>query len=240
MGQPPVGYTKFCEDYQRHIDQYRLTNHLKHKPGVSIQVDWSGSTMDLLDTDTGELITVYLFVGTLPYSQYTYVEPTLDMKSDTWLRCHMNMFEYFGGTTIRLISDNLKTGVISHPKEGDIVLNEQYESLANHYVMAVMPAQVRKPKQKAAVEGAVGKIAMAVIAPLRNEIFTTMGELKAAIREKLEFYNAKPFQKREGSRRLIFTETEQEKLRPLPSIPYEIAEWVYGRTVKLDCHITFQ
>lgn len=196
--------------------------------------------MDLLDTDTGELITVYLFVGTLPYSQYTYVEPTLDMKSDTWLRCHMNMFEYFGGTTIRLISDNLKTGVISHPKEGDIVLNEQYESLANHYVMAVMPAQVRKPKQKAAVEGAVGKIAMAVIAPLRNEIFTTMGELKAAIREKLEFYNAKPFQKREGSRRLIFTETEQEKLRPLPSIPYEIAEWVYGRTVKLDCHITFQ
>lgn len=150
--------------------------------------------MDLLDTDTGELITVYLFVGTLPYSQYTYVEPTLDMKSDTWLRCHMNMFEYFGGTTIRLISDNLKTGVISHPKEGDIVLNEQYESLANHYVMAVMPAQVRKPKQKAAVEGAVGKIAMAVIAPLRNEIFTTMGELKAAIREKLEFYNAKPFQ----------------------------------------------
>lgn len=236
----PVGYTKFCEDYQRHIDQYRLTNHLKHKPGVSIQVDWSGSTMDLLDTDTGELITVYLFVGTLPYSQYTYVEPTLDMKSDTWLRCHMNMFEYFGGTTIRLICDNLKTGVISHPKEGDIVLNEQYESLANHYVMAIMPAQVRKPKQKAAVEGAVGKIAMAVIAPLRNEIFTTMGELKAAIREKLEFYNAKPFQKREGSRRLIFTETEQKKLRPLPSIPYEIAEWVYGRTVKLDCHITFK
>ena len=37
----PVGYTKFCEDYQRHIDQYRLTNHLKHKPGVSIQVDWA-------------------------------------------------------------------------------------------------------------------------------------------------------------------------------------------------------
>lgn len=72
--------------------------------------------MDLLDTDTGELITVYLFVGTLPYSQYTYVEPTLDMKSDTWLRCHMNMFEYFGGTTIRLISDNLKTGVISPSK----------------------------------------------------------------------------------------------------------------------------
>lgn len=31
--------------------------------------------------DTG-MVTVYLFVGTLPYSQYSYVEPTLDMKMD--------------------------------------------------------------------------------------------------------------------------------------------------------------
>ncbi|MGH2083289.1 hypothetical protein [Aerococcus urinaeequi] len=60
------------------------------------------------------------------------------------------------------------------------------------------------------------------------------------LQKLLQFNNAKPFQKREGSRRLIFTETGQEKLRPLPSILYEIAEWVYGRTVKLDCHITFQ
>lgn len=102
-----VGYTKFCEEYQKHIDKYRLTNHLKHKPGVSTQVDWSGSKMNLLDTTTGELIPVYLFVGTLSYSQYTYVEPTLDMKSDTWLNCHVNMFEFFDGTTIRLVCDNL-------------------------------------------------------------------------------------------------------------------------------------
>lgn len=89
-----VGYTKFCEDYQKHIDQYRLTNHLKHKPGVSIQVDWGGSTMQLIDPNTGETTPVYLFVGTLPYSQYTYVEPTFDMKSNTWIRCHINMFEF--------------------------------------------------------------------------------------------------------------------------------------------------
>lgn len=106
--------------------------------------------------------------------------------------------------------------------------------------MAVMPAQVRKPKQKAAVEGAVGKIATAVIASLRNELFTSMGDLKIAIREKMTAFNETPFQKREGSRQLIFAETEQAKLRPLPPVPYEIAEWVYGRKVKLDCHISYQ
>lgn len=235
-----VGYSKFCDDYQKYIAQYRLTNHLTHKPGVTVQVDWGGATMQLVDLSTGEVTPVYLFVGTLPYSQYTYVEATLDMKSHTWLNCHVNMFEFFGGTPIRLICDNLKAGVVSHPKEGDIVLNAQYEALANHYVMAIMPAQVRKPKQKAAVEGAVGKIATAVIASLRNETFTSLTLLKQAIREKLVEYNARLFQKRAGSRQIVFEETEQVKLRRLPSVPFEIADWVYGRKVKYDCHVTFQ
>lgn len=119
------------------------------------------------------------------------------------------------------------------------MLNAHYEALASHYVMAIMPAQVRKPKQKAAVEGAVGKIATAVIASLRHDTFTSFTLLKQAIREKLVSYNARPFQKREGSRYLVFEETEQAKLRQLPSVPYEIADWVYGRKVKYDCHITF-
>ena len=235
-----VGYSKFCDDYQKHIAKYRLTNHLTHKPGVTVQVDWGGSTMQLVDLNTGEVIPVYLFVGTLPYSQYTYVEATLDMKSHTWLKCHVNLFEFLGGTPIRLVCDNLKVGVVSHPKEGDIVLNAHYEALANHYVMAIMPAQVRKPKQEAAVEGAVGKIATALIASLRHETFSSFALLKEAIREKLLIYNARPFQKREGSRQLVFEETERDKLRPLPSVPYEIADWVYGRKVKYDCHVTFQ
>ena len=236
----PVGYTKFCQDYQKYIDKYRLTNHLKHKPGVTAQVDWSGSRMQIIDTTTGEVIPVYLFVGVLPYSQYTYVEATLDMKSDTWLKCHVNMFEFFGGTAIRLICDNFKTGVIKHPKEGDIILNEQYVALASHYVIAIMPTHVRKPKQKAAVEGAVGDIATAVIASLRKEVFTSLTQLKQAVRERLTHYNATPFQKREESRQLIFQSTEQVKLRPLPTIPYEITHWIYGRKVKLDCHIIFE
>ena len=51
------------------------------------------------------------------------------MKQDTWLKCHIDMFEFFGGIPIKIVCDNLKTGVIKHPKEGEIVLNEAYESL---------------------------------------------------------------------------------------------------------------
>jgi transposase len=234
-----MGYTKFCEGYSEHTISSKLTNHLLHKPGMAVEVDWSGSKMHYVDQSTGELINVHLFVASLPYSQYTYVEPCLDMKQNTWLRCHVHLYEFLGGVAIRTVCDNLKTGIISHPKEGDIILNEQYEALGLHYLTAIMPTQVKKPKQKASVEGNVGKIATAVIAKLRNETFYSLQSLKRSVAEALTAFNAKPFQKREGSRRAVFEEEEKQFLRSLPAIPYEISEWVYGRKVNLDCHVVY-
>jgi transposase len=223
----PMGYTKYCEGYGDYTTANKLTSHLEHKPGIIIEVDWSGPTMSYVDTDTGEMITVYLFVATLPYSQYSYVEPCLDMKQDTWLRCHIHMYEFFEGASIRTVCDNLKTGVISHPKEGDMILNEAYEALGSHYMTAIMPAGVRKPKHKPSVEGTVGKVATAIIARLRNEGFQSFHSLKKAVREKLNEFNHQPFQKREYSRYEVFQE-EKVYLHALPDIPYEIANWVYG------------
>ena len=134
--------------------------------------------MHYVDTATGELITVYLFVGTLPYSQFSYVEPCLNMKMDTFIRCHIHMYEYFGGVPVRTICDNLKTGVVSHPKEGEIILTDDYSALGSHYMTAIMPAGVKKPKQKASVEGTVGKIATAIIARCRNDVYYSFEELK--------------------------------------------------------------
>lgn len=239
-GTIAMGYTKFCQGYQDHILNYKLTNHLIHKPGVTTEVDWSGTTMEVIDRASGEILTAYLFVGTLPYSQYTYVEATFNQKSETWLQCHVNMYRYFSGSTVRLVCDNLKTGVIHHPKEGDIILNTQYEALGEHYLTAIMPAPVRQPKKKASVESSVGKIAMAVVAPIRNETFFSLEELSGAINGRLAEFNTRPFQKRTGSRHDIFKQEEAPTLRPLPEFPYEVSEWVYGRKVNLDCHIQYK
>lgn len=57
-----------------------------------------------------------------------------------------------------------------------------------------MPASVRKPKQKASVEGTVGKIATAIIAKLQNEVFYSFPDLKAAVRKKLYELNHDDFQ----------------------------------------------
>jgi transposase len=239
-GELSFGYTKLCEGYSDHVTANSLTNHLVHKPGMVCEVDWSGPTMKIVDPSTGELITAYLFVATLPYSQYSYVEPCLDMKQNTWIKCNVNMFEFFGGSTVRITCDNLKTGVITHPREGDIILNEQYEAFGNHYYTAIMPAGIKKPKQKASVEGTVGKVATAIIAKLRNETFFNLSELKIAVSKKVDDFNNESFQKREGSRSSVFNDYEKLRLRELPLVPYEVSEWGYNHKVNLDCHVAFK
>lgn len=230
-------YITFTKNYKKYTANKNYTSHIEHKPGLVIEVDWSGPTMNYVDPDTGEIITAYLFVATMPYSQKSYVEATTNMNEQTWLSCHVNMFEFFGGTPVKVVCDNLKTGVISHPKKGEIILNEAYLTLGEYYSVAIMPTGVRKPKQKASVEGSVGKIATAIIAKLRNEIFTSLGALNAAIRRALKEFNDKPFQKREGSRSIIFETEEKPYLRELPLVPFEVCEWSYKHKVNSNSHI---
>ena len=238
-GSPAMGYDRFCKQYQQHVRIAGLASRVGHKAGQTVEVDWSGPTMQLTDPVTGEARRVYLFVGCLPFSRYAFVEPTLDMKQDTWLRAHVAMFEFFGGSVPRIVPDNLKTGVITHPREGEIVLNDAYREMAAHYSAAVLPGRVRKPKDKPSVENTVAHVATWVIAALRTQTFATLAELKFAIADQLAAYNAEPFQKRAGSRASVFASEEKELLRPLPTTGYEISRWFYGRKVGRNGHVSF-
>ena len=239
-GLVPKSYATFCRGYSFHIDSSSLTNHLEHKPGQTMEVDWNGTTMRLVDAYTGEVSKAHLFVATLPYSQYSYVEATLDTRQNTWLLCHVHAWDFFGGVAVRTVCDNLKTGVTKHPKEGEIVPDKAYEALGEHYMTAIMPTGVRKPKEKASVEGTCGKVATAIVAKLRNRTFHAVEQLNEAIMEKLADSDERPFQKREGSRLSVFQDVEQSFLGPLPALPFDVCDWVYGRKVRNNCHVTFE
>lgn len=135
-----------------------------------------------------------------------------------------------------LIPDNLKTGV-EKVSWYTPVINKTYHEMAEHYDTAVIPARVRKPKDKPNAEGTVGIISTWIIAALRKQKFFSLQELNAAVKEKLHIFNSKPFQKREGSRTSIFLEEEKSLLLPLPTNPYELAVWKQA-TVQFNYHIT--
>lgn len=187
----------------------------------------------------GVVHTVHLFVACLPFSRYGYAEPTLDEKMDTWIMCNVNMLEYFHGVPKRIVCDNLKTGVVSHPKEGEVIITDKYMDFAEYYGVAITPAGVRKPKQKASVENTVGNLETDIVARARNKKFTSFNQIKIYVREELDKYNNKSFEKRDGSRASEFME-EKQSLRPLPAVKYEIAEWTYGRKVMFNFHIQYK
>lgn len=239
-GDPAMGYDRFCKTYQRHVLVTGAASRVGHKAGQTVEVDWSGPSMQLTDATSGRARQVFLFVGCLPFSRYAFAWPVLDMRQDTWLRAHVAMFEFFGGSCPRIVPDNLKTGVLKHPREGEIVLNDAYREMAAHYSAAVLPGRVRKPKDKASVENTVAHVATWVIAGLRKQQFTSLPELGAAVIERMEDYNREPFQKRPGSRHSVFTAEEQPLLTPLPAVAYEISRWVYGRRVGRNAHVVWE
>lgn len=117
-GAPSMSYDRFCKRYRQYTVSRNVVSRVGHKAGRNMEVDWSGPTMRLVDPATGEVRKVYLFVACLPFSRYSYVEPTLDMKQDTWLLCHVHAFSFLGGATPCIVPDNLRTGVTAHPGPG--------------------------------------------------------------------------------------------------------------------------
>ena len=224
-GGVPYMYTQFCEKYRRWAHVTKATMRINHKPGDAMQVDWAGDPLYITDQVTGEEWPSYVFVGMLPCSWIAYAEPCSDMKSENWLLCHVHAYEYFGGVTRLLIPDNCRTATTANNRY-ETILNKSYQELADHYGTAIVPARVKHPDDKAAVEGTVKFVSTWITAALRDRKFFSLTEAKVAVKEKLEELNNRPFKKRPGCRKSAYEKEEKEFMRPLPPRPYEPAIWL--------------
>ena len=236
-GEEPLMYSQFCYHIQQDEQKRRATMHINRKPSEQVEVDWAGDPATIVDPDTGEIIKAYIFVGVMTYSQYAYVEAFLDMKQRSWINAHIHMYEYFGGVARILVPDNCKTAVVHNGGFKDQQINETYQEMAEHYDTAIIPARVRAPKDKPNAEGTVGNISIWITAALRDEQFFSLAELNRAIRDKLELFNQRLFQKKEGSRRSLFLGEEKPLLAPLPATRFELSDWKTA-TVQFNYHIS--
>ncbi len=230
-------YSQFCERYGRWRDRLGLVWRRDHKAGERMFVDFSGDGIALVDPRTGECSSAKLFVAVLGASNLTYIEPVLSEDLTTWIQCHVNAFAYFGGVSEIVVPDNLKSGV-TKPDYYDPEINRTYASLAEHYSTAVIPARIRKPRDKAKVEQGVLLAERWVIAVLRHREFHSVAELREAVRPLNERLNDRPMQKLGASRRQLFESIERGALKPLPAQPFEPCEWKKVR-VNIDYHVEF-
>lgn len=232
----PYQHSQFNEKYHAFAASKKATLRIKRKPGEVMEVDWVGDTLKVFDVAVGAELNAYVFVACLPCSMYGYAEAFPDMKSNHWIIAHVHAYSHFGGVTRILVPDNLKTGVIKNTRT-ELILNRSYYEMAEHYGTAIIPARPVKPKDKPTAEGTVKVIETWILAALRNRKFFSFEDLNKAIVERLNEFNAKPFQKRKRSRLSAFLEEEKEFLMPLPASPYETAVWSTA-TIQPDYLIT--
>jgi len=228
-------YSQFCELYRRWRGTLKVWMRQEHRAGEKLFVDYSGRTVDIVDPVTGEAKPAQIFTAVLGASNYTYAEATWTQSLPDWIGSHQRAFHYFGGVSELVIPDNLRSGV-SKACRYDPDINPTYSDLAHHYQTAILPARVRKARDKAKVEAGVLLVQRWILAALRNRTFFSLTELNEAMAELLEKLNHKPFKKLPGSRKSLFESLDKPALKPLPQSPYQYAQWKKAR-VNIDYHI---
>ncbi|MHB8748846.1 MAG: IS21 family transposase, partial [Aggregatilineales bacterium] len=205
-------------------------------PGEEAQVDF-GYAGYLLD-EHGVAHKAWAFVMTLSFSRHMYVEFVFDQRVETWLQVHVNAFAFFGGAVQRLVCDNLKAAIIRASWNGDLPeVQWAYRELAEHYGFMIGPCRPRTPQHKGKVERGVGYVKGSFLAG--RETMTRSEANRAARVWCIE----EAGQRIHGTTRqqplVRFEQMERASLRPLPSVPYELAVWKPAKLHR-DGYIVFE
>lgn len=238
MNKNLFNYSNFCRLYGEWKKSQKISMRQTHKAGEKGFIDYAGTTVAVIDGKTGEVRYAQIFLMSLGASHYTYIEATWTQGTKDFLKSHINAFEYFGGVPEILVPDNLKSAVTMASKY-EPEINRSYRELARHYGTVVIPARVRKPKDKAIVENEVLHISRWILARIRDLKFFSLKGLNDKLWELLEQYNGKKLQGLEDSRSSLFEEIERPELIPLPDQRFEIAQWKKAKA-NIDYHVQLE
>jgi len=230
-------YPQYCFLYQQWAKKQRRSMRQIHKAGDKLFVDYAGQTVPIVDGETGEIRHAQIFVAVLGASNYTFCEATWTQSLPDWLGSHARAFVFLGGVPRLIVPDNLKSGV-SKPCRYDPDINRNYQQLAAHYGVAIMPARPYKPQDKAKAEVGVQIIERWILARLRHQTFFSLAELNQCIQSLLVGVNNKPFKQLKGSRQLWFESLDRPALQALPKQPYQYTD-IKTVKVNVDYHIQY-
>jgi len=228
-------YSQFCDLFRRWQGKLDLSMRQEHRAGEKMFVDYCGQTLPIVDPSTGEIRDAQVFVAVMGASNYTYAEATWSQSLADWTGSHVRTFSYFGAVPHCIVPDNLLSGV-TRTCRYEPGINATYQEMASHYGVAVIPARVRKPRDKPKVEAGVQFVQRFILAGLRHNTFFSLAEANAAIKERLALLNNRPFRKLPGTRKSRFEEIDRPAMLPLPELPYQYAQWKVAR-VHIDYHV---
>ncbi len=233
------GYSLSYSSFKRYMKtkyprQVENCLRLETMAGEEAQVDFGSAGM-MYDPQEKKMRRSHIFVMTLSYSRHHYVEFVFDQGQMSWVKCHMNAFEYFGGVPSRIVLDNLKSGIL-HPSTYDPVFNKAYAECSKHYGFIIDPAKIRMARHKGKVERKIPVV--------RGQFLSTYDYLDIVqanqqVREwscndyGMQIHGTtkrKPYE--------VFLAEEKNQLKELPQEGFDLPLWKNSK-VHPDHHIIF-
>jgi len=226
-----VGRSQFNHYFAQWKMQVNPTMRMEHKAGDKLYVDFAGEHLSVIDSLTGEVQYVEVFLAVLGASQLTYVEAVPTQQKEDFIAACEGALHFFGGVPSAIVPDNLKSAVTKSSKY-EPTLNETFANFAEHYGTTILPARAYRPRDKALVENAVRISYSRIYAKLRDNKYFSLQELNTAILEALESHNNAFLSGRNYSRRQQFEEIEKNTLMPLPATRYEMKKQAFATVMK--------
>jgi transposase len=171
------GSVTILKDFMRPYRPVKETaiKRFETSPGKQAQVDWGHCGKIFRE---GKLKALYCFAMTLSYSRHLYIEFTTSQDTTTFLRCHINAFNSFGGVTKEILYDNTKSAIIRRFLK-KIELNPRFADMAAHYGFIPRFCRPYRAQTKGKVESAIKYIKRNFLA---GENFASLEDINAASR----------------------------------------------------------
>ncbi|MGL5253916.1 MAG: IS21 family transposase, partial [Brevinema sp.] len=178
-------------------------------PGVQAQVDWKEDIT--LVSKYGEIFVINVFHIVLSFSRYSYLELTIQKRTEDVYRGLINGFKAFGGVPKEILFDNMSTVANTHgnqKKPTNSILK-----LAKDCEFKVRLCRARSPETKGTVEAKNKPIDW--IRPYDGE-FADLDDLIRIIKEINQAMNINVNEEMGMSPTALFYK-EKEYLQPLPT-----------------------
>jgi len=201
------------------------------KPGKQAQVDWGNCGRVEIDDGNRPL---YCFGMILGYSRMRYVEFTLRVDVPTFIQCHVNALQYFGGVTESVLYDNLKQVVIKRAFKGpDSKWHDVFDDFSKTYGFKHHLCRVRRPQTKGKVEN--------LIKYVKNDFFlgsrfSSFQDLNNKARGWMERVN---HQVHGTTHEIPYDRLSNENLTPFESLPVYHIIRKEPRKISRDCYISY-
>ena len=220
-----MGYSTFCRAYNEYkqnlpASMQDVSMAFEWMPGKVAMIDYSGDPLYFTTSD-GKRHKAEIFVAVMPYSNFTFCFATPDQTRQSWLVACKEMLAFFGAVPEYVFLDN-STSLVTKADLFDPQYCADFRGFAAYYDFAPMATRPGKPRDKAAVEGAVGIVQQRITNVLSPSQFLSLEDVNRGISLLLQDLNNRPLSEKSGTRKEIFVAEEKPVMQALPEIPYEL------------------